>query len=76
VLVDGRFRIACALIAAMASPNTVILIHDIWIRPHYRQVLLHLRWLESHDTLGAFRSNVTDRDAAIQTYQRALTDPH
>lgn len=28
VLVDGRFRVACVLVAFLASPNATILIHD------------------------------------------------
>lgn len=41
VLVDGRFRVATALIAAVRlGPNAVVLVHDFWSRPSYRGPLL------------------------------------
>jgi hypothetical protein len=40
VLVDGRFRVACALAAlARLAPEGVIAMHDFWGREHYRPLL-------------------------------------
>ncbi|WP_421990358.1 hypothetical protein [Roseococcus sp.] len=40
VLVDGRFRVACAMAAlARLAPDGVVAIHDFWGREHYRPVL-------------------------------------
>lgn len=38
-LVDGRFRVACALQIMYESPTTRILMHDFTIRPFYNVVL-------------------------------------
>jgi hypothetical protein len=35
ILIDGRFRIACALAAALQAPDAAVLIHDYKIRPNY-----------------------------------------
>ena len=43
VFVDGRFRVACALNAALhVGAGVPIVIHDFWNRPHYHAVLAHL----------------------------------
>jgi hypothetical protein len=40
VLVDGRFRVACALTSiAWCRDNALIVIHDFWTREHYHVVL-------------------------------------
>ncbi|WP_424811915.1 hypothetical protein [Roseococcus sp. YIM B11640] len=40
VLVDGRFRVACALSAlARLAPGGLVAIHDFWPREYYRPVL-------------------------------------
>lgn len=40
VLVDGRFRVACALAAlTRLAPEGVVAIHDFWGREHYRPLL-------------------------------------
>lgn len=40
VLVDGRFRVACALAAlARLAPGGVVALHDFWGREHYRVLL-------------------------------------
>lgn len=36
ILIDGRFRIACALAAALESPAARVLVHDYSIRKEYR----------------------------------------
>lgn len=41
VLVDGRFRVACALAGVpRLAEGAVLLVHDFWTRPHYRAPLL------------------------------------
>jgi hypothetical protein len=43
VFVDGRFRVACALNAALhVGAGVPIVMHDFWNRPHYHVVLDHL----------------------------------
>jgi len=56
VLVDGRFRIACALQAALRVRNDCkILIHDFWNRPRYHILLDYLTLSERVDSLGVFQ---------------------
>lgn len=39
VLVDGRYRVACALAGlARVAPGGRVALHDFWPRPHYRAV--------------------------------------
>ncbi|MFG1404205.1 tetratricopeptide repeat protein [Xanthobacter sediminis] len=60
VLVDGRFRVACALATILnCAPDTKIVIHDFWDRPQYHVVLRYLETLERTDTLGVFRAKPT-----------------
>jgi hypothetical protein len=43
VFVDGRFRVACALNAALhIGRGAVVVVHDFWKRPFYHAVLEHL----------------------------------
>jgi hypothetical protein len=35
VLIDGRFRVACAIAVALENPNCTVLIHDYFKRPQY-----------------------------------------
>lgn len=56
VLVDGRFRVACALTSLLhCAPETPIVIHDFWDRPQYHVVLKYLDCIEQADTIGVFR---------------------
>lgn len=56
VLIDGRFRVACAM-AALAScqAHTILLFHDFWTRPPYHPVLAFADWLGSCDSLAILR---------------------
>lgn len=58
VLVDGRFRVACALTALLnLKPDAIIMIHDFWTRPNYHVILPFVRILErSSDTAVAFQA--------------------
>ena len=61
VLVDGRFRVACAMAAlARCQPHTILLFHDFWNRTPYHPVLAFTDWLGSCDSLAILR-----RKAAI-----------
>ncbi len=56
VLIDGRFRVACALEAlARCQPHTILLIHDFWNRTPYHPVLAFTDWLGSCDSLAILR---------------------
>ena len=35
ILIDGRFRVACALLAALQAPEAIVLIHDYVKRSNY-----------------------------------------
>lgn len=49
VVVDGRFRIACALNSAInTTPGTPIIVRDFWNRPHYHGLLEHLIPIDLH----------------------------
>lgn len=69
VLVDGRFRVACALKTVLAcrdNDTITILIHDFWDRPYYHVVLKYLDTIDRVDTLGVFsiKKEVDLRSAA------------
>jgi hypothetical protein len=56
VLIDGRFRVACALQAILNAPDgAVIMIHDFYDRPYYHVLLQYLEVADRADTLGVFR---------------------
>ena len=50
VLVDGRFRVACALTALIRFPKATVLVHD-WDRTGYHVLLAHATILEAADVL-------------------------
>jgi hypothetical protein len=56
VLIDGRFRAACALYGApRLAPGAMLLVHDFWPRAAYRSPLLrHFDLLGSAGTLALF----------------------
>lgn len=55
VLVDGRFRVACAIASAMSAPSARILIHDYSDREKYRVLEELLEIEKSVHTLFKFR---------------------
>ncbi|MEE9407214.1 MAG: hypothetical protein V3V28_03970 [Polaribacter sp.] len=59
VLIDGRFRVACALSVILnlykLNSDTIILIHDFWNRKQYHILLEFLIKQDSVDTLGVFK---------------------
>jgi hypothetical protein len=60
VLVDGRFRVACALQSAVLFPNATILVHDFWKPDHhnwYVKLVEVADVVERTDTLLSLRVN-------------------
>ena len=51
ILIDGRFRVACGLTAALEAPASTILIHDYSLRPEYHLLEQFLTIEERADTL-------------------------
>jgi hypothetical protein len=72
VLVDGRFRVACAM-AALAScqPLTILLFHDFWNRPPYHPVLAFTDWLGSCDSLAILRRKPSFDQAKFDAVRNA-----
>ena len=59
-MVDGRFRVACALAAlAYCQPHTILLFHDLWNRPPWHPVPAFTDWRGSCDSLAIFRCKPT-----------------
>lgn len=77
VFVDGRFRVACIMEAAMRSqPHTLIAVHDFWNRPQYHVVLPFLDWHQSCGTLGVFRARSSmNRQEALSLLEAAQVMP-
>jgi hypothetical protein len=77
VLIDGRFRVACALEAVLrCSPDTTLVIHDFWNRPVYHGLLPYLDELERCATIGVFRiRRGFDRAAAATLLEAAAYWP-
>jgi hypothetical protein len=55
VLIDGRFRVACALNALVQGDRDLtIVVHDFWDRPKYEVLLQYLNCACRADTLAVF----------------------
>ena len=55
ILIDGRFRVACALdIFDKIRNDTIVLVHDYTIRPEYHIIEKYYLKLEVWDSLVAF----------------------
>jgi hypothetical protein len=66
VLIDGRFRVACALqtiINCYKNQKLTILIHDFYTRPQYHTLLKYITEIEKTADLGVF---VIKRDINLQ----------
>ena len=77
VLIDGRFRVACALQAALhCDGGTAIVIHDFWNRPAYHKVLPFFEELGRCETMAVLRiRRDLDRDAASALLEQAAYWP-
>ncbi|MCR4623439.1 MAG: glycosyltransferase [Alphaproteobacteria bacterium] len=74
ILIDGRFRVICALKAIKnCRPDVFILIHDFSIRPKYHIILKYLDEIERVDTLSVFsikkNINTEELDRDIEKYK-------
>jgi hypothetical protein len=77
VLVDGRFRVACAAAAALAlTPGSRVLVHDYTKRSHYSIIETVLDLVTVVDTLAIFevRGDAAAPDAARELYERFKFD--
>ena len=71
VLIDGRFRVACALeVLARCRPHAVLLFHDFWNRTPYHPVLAFTDWLGSCDSLAILRRKPSIDPAAFEAVRR------
>lgn len=66
VLVDGRFRVACALTSALNTSGP-ILVHDYFSRPHYHVIEEHLALVDRVDDLAVFRGLRSSRQTVSET---------
>lgn len=72
VLIDGRFRVACALAAiARCRPHAVLLFHDFWNRTPYHPVLAFTDWLGSCDSLAILRRKPSFDQAKFDAVRQA-----
>jgi len=68
VLVDGRFRVCCALTVALScNPHTRILFHDFTIRPYYHCILLFFDIIEQKESLVVLRVKPDIHKGDIET---------
>lgn len=66
VIIDGRFRVACALQAALrVSPQCAIFFHDFWSRSRYRVAQDFLVFRSAVDSVGVFGVSEPRRVGAI-----------
>jgi hypothetical protein len=76
VLVDGRFRVACALSAALANPPAYILVHDYPWRSEYSILTKFLKLIGKGDTMAVFtRRDDVDTLPAEKALRRYLYAP-
>lgn len=75
VLIDGRFRVACAInsIIMLNEQPPIIMIHDFWQRPQYNILLKYLELIDSIDSLVVFKIkegiNLTDLHTDYDKYK-------
>lgn len=75
VLVDGRFRVACAAQVAMHSKSKVM-IHDYWNRPAYHVLNTLFDKIDGVDTLGIFIPKENNYSAAFDLWNRQKRIPN
>jgi len=76
VLIDGRFRVACALQTILNTDDNVkILIHDFTNRPDYHEILKFLTIEKNADTMVLLRKkNNIDRTKVVELYEKYKYD--
>lgn len=80
-LIDGRFRVACAIVCALEmQKDNFVLIHDYATRPHYRVVEDYLEKVTIVETLAFFRvrRRLSEERAlrTLKTYMYLPDDRH
>ena len=77
VMIDGRFRIACALQSLLVTkPSTTIMIHDFFTRTHYHYILKYTDIIDCQHNMIVLRKkkDAVDKDIEID-FKRFLEDP-
>ncbi len=76
VLVDGRFRVACALQAIVNTmPGVEIMIHDFFARQHYYDVLHFADIVDCADNLVVLRAKQPISDSIGKSIEKFVTIP-
>lgn len=77
VFVDGRFRVACALNAALhVEHGAAIVVHDFWNRHHYHGLLKHLDVVAGADSLAVLQRRADFTPArVVDDLARHALDP-
>ena len=76
-MVDGRFRVACALQTLLVTkPTTTIMIHDFFKRPHFHHILKYTDIIDCQDNMIVLRKkkDAVDKDIEIDL-KRFSEDP-
>jgi hypothetical protein len=67
VFVDGRFRVASALVAMVhCGPDVTVVMHDFTIREQYKHILTYVDVVETAETLVVLRRKAGVRDKVLQ----------
>ena len=75
ILIDGRFRVACALdIFSKIRNDTLIFIHDYQKRKQYHIIERYYIKLKVWDTLALFIKNSSIRNIDEKTYNKFLKE--
>ena len=74
VLIDGRFRVACAIEALRHCPKAAIVIHDFWNRPEYHPLLPALSCLDRADSMGVFSGRPVSPELLDRLFREAELD--
>ena len=75
ILIDGRFRVACALdIFSKIKKETIVLIHDYTIRDSYHIIENYYKIIEVWDTLAAFIKKSNIINIPLDIYNKYLNE--
>ena len=76
VLVDGRWRVACAMAAyGSLRRNGTLLVHDFGVREHYRPILHAFDKVQEEDSLAVFKPIPGRGHAAMELLSRHISNP-
>jgi len=54
--IDGRFRVACAMVVLLYNPKATVLVHDFVGRARYAPILNHYEVIDKQDTLVVLKA--------------------